>query len=69
MGEFFYRMLACKKSGGEISENDKSENHVEPFEPTCPRQKRCPNDKTDGHDIENEEAVTKLLRNAAVAEI
>ena len=55
--------------GGEVSENDKSENHIEPFDPSRARQKRRANDKRDGHDIENEEPITKLPREAAFAEI
>ena len=69
MGEFLYRMRAHKEAGGEVGENDKSENHIEPFDPSRARQKRRANDKRDGHDIENEEPITKLLREAAFAEI
>jgi hypothetical protein len=69
MREFLYRLRAHKKACREIGENEKSENHIEPFDPSLARNKRRANDKRDGHDIENEQPVPKLLREAAFAEI
>jgi hypothetical protein len=62
-------MRACVKTEREVGEDDKPENHIQPFEPGRPRHKRRGHDENYCYRVESKEGVTKSMRNTAFAEI
>jgi hypothetical protein len=62
-------MFTCVKTESEVGEDDKPESDIQPLDPARTRHERRGHDEYDSYRIEDEETVSKSMRDAALTEI